>query len=67
MLVACSLPLAAHQKISDNSSGKHPAAGRGPPGTTAASRCINSSAHRLPLQWCNSQCRILVPASPGLL
>ena len=40
MLVACSLPLAAHQKISDNSSGKHPAAGRGPPGTTAASLCL---------------------------
>jgi len=39
-LGACGLLLEAHQKISDNSSGKHPAAGRGPPGTTAAGHCV---------------------------
>tara|TARA_R100001443_G_scaffold24434_1_gene36800 strand:- start:856 stop:990 length:135 start_codon:yes stop_codon:yes gene_type:complete len=38
-LGACGLKLVAHQKISGNFLGMPPAAGHGPPGTMAASRC----------------------------
>jgi len=38
-LDACGLTLESHQKISDNFSSMHPAAGHGPPGTMAAGRC----------------------------